>query len=172
MRIGTSSRSLTPKEQALATRVFGPTLMPWNRILIDNGLGLGDAPYTLEGPPKMVMLHMGPVGFPDCASKEEWDGYGAIDAVFIHEMTHAWQYDKGYNVVASSLWGRSVGAGYHFVLGDPWDDYNVEQQASIVEKWYAKGMDPSHAAFPYIDKVIRRSGANKSKSLADLANIT
>jgi hypothetical protein len=43
MRIGTSSRSLTPKEQALATRVFGPTLMPWNRILIDNGLGLGDA---------------------------------------------------------------------------------------------------------------------------------
>lgn len=97
MRIGTSSRSLSSSEQTLATRVFGRTLPSWNTILIDDGLGLGDRPYTIDGPPGLVMIHIGPIGYPDCTSKAMWMGR-RIDAQFIHEMTHVWQYAKGYNV--------------------------------------------------------------------------
>lgn len=171
MRIGTSSRSLSSSEQTLATRVFGRTLPSWSTILIDDGLGLGDRPYTIDGPPGLVMIHIGPIGYPDCTSKAMWMGR-RIDAQFIHEMTHVWQYAKGYNVKLGSIWAQTGGSGYSFTLGQSWDDYNVEQQASIVEYWYATGMNVRATEFPYIDKVVRRGrGPNTSKTLAVLKTL-
>jgi len=167
MKLGTSARQLSPDEQALVLRVFGPTLPPWRVIFIDDGLGLGDRPYTLDGPPGMYMIHIGPVAYPDCTSKAVWKGE-QIDATFIHEMTHVWQYGKGYNVKLSSLWAQSFGEGYGYAPGQAWDDYNVEQQASIVETWYLGGMSTTADEFPYIAKVIRRGGLNKSSTLAQL----
>jgi len=171
MKLGTASRSLSPAEQALVTLVFGSTLPRWDRILIEDGLGLGDRPYTLDGPPGLYMIHIGSVAYPDCTSKAVWRPFGRIDVLFVHEMTHIWQYDKGYNVKLSSMWAQTGGAGYNSVSGKPWDDYNVEQQARIVGNWYGLGMNPGAAEFPYIEKVVRRGGANSSKSLAELKAI-
>lgn len=169
MKIGTSARKLSAAEQALAISVFGRTLPPWDRILIDNGLGFHDAPYTLDGPPGLYVIHIGPVAYPDCTSKATWTPFGRIDAVFVHEMTHVWQYGKGYNVKLSSIWAQTAGQGYTYVRGKSWDDYNVEQQASIVEDWYESGMSSASPEFPYIDKVVRKGGGpNSSKPLIRL----
>jgi hypothetical protein len=170
MKLGASSRYLSPAEEALAIQVFGPTLPLWKRILIDDGLGIGDRPYTLDGPPGCYMIHVGPVAYRDCTSRAFW-GIRRIDASFIHEMTHVWQFGKGYNVKLSSLWAQSGGSGYGFVPGQAWDDYNVEQQAKIVENWYFAGMSTTAVEFPYIEKVIRRGGLNKSKTLEELKAI-
>jgi len=168
VRIGLSARYLSNAERALAISVFGSTLPPWTKIMIDDGLGIGDRPYTLDTSINITILHVGPVCYPDCTSRASWGSFGRVDAVFIHEMTHVWQYGKGYNVKLSSLWGQSFGEGYQPILGKPWDDYNVEQQATIVESWYAAGMGTSHAAFPYVDKVVRRGSVNTKKTLDEL----
>ena len=39
---------------------------------------------------------------------------------------------------------------YAYSLGMDWGDYNVEQQASIVEDWYKRGRSSKDKAFPYI----------------------
>lgn len=154
MRLGRKSRLLSGPEKAIATTVFGLTLPDWNRILIDDGLGYDDRPYTLDGPPGFYILHVGPVCYPNCASTIVWMG-SRIDATFVHEMTHVWQYAHNSFVKLSSLWGQTVGDGYSYTLGSDWDAYNVEQQASIVEDWYVGGMLTTASAFPYIRDTLR-----------------
>jgi hypothetical protein len=169
MKLGSNFRDLSPTEQALALRVFGTTLPSWSRVGIDDGLGYGDRPYTLDSPPGLYILHLGPVCYPDCTSRTVWGAFGRIDGIFIHEMTHVWQYHHGYNVKLSSLWAQSAGSGYGFSSGEAWNDYNVEQQASLVAKWYVGGMSTRGVEFPYIDKVLRRGGGpGRSKPLASL----
>ncbi len=168
MRIGLELRNLSSAEQTLVTKVFGWTLPPWNKIFINDGLGWSDRVYTLDDPPGCATIHIGPSGYPDCTSKATFAGQ-RIDAVFVHEMAHVWQFAKGYYVKSGSLWAQSVGSGYKVILGDSWDDYNVEQQASIVGNWYALGMSVRAPEFQYVDKVVRRGGGpNSSKTLAAL----
>lgn len=82
--------------------------------------------------------------------------YGTISALFIHEMTHVWQYRNDSGVMRSAIWARSpFGAGYDYKLGKPWDDYNKEQQAHIVEDWYTNGRLKSDDRYPYVRLVIR-----------------
>ena len=40
--------------------------------------------------------------------------------------------------------------------GPAFGDFNIEQQAQIVQDWFALGMDPSSPYFRYIDGNIRR----------------
>ena len=168
MRIGFHGRNLSTAEQALVLSVFGPTLPAWKAILLGDGLGLGDAPWT-DNPMVFYNISIGPVCYPDCTSKAVWTGWGRIDAVFIHEMTHVWQYFHGSYVKLSSIWAQTVGEGYTVVAGKAWDDYNVEQQATIVENWYAGGMHTGADEYPYIEKILRKGGGpGKSKSLVDL----
>lgn len=70
---------------------------------------------------------------------------------FVHELTHVWQ---GYHgllgwafMAQSMLWqGYAVLAqgsrqrAYDYEPGKPWDDYNVEQQACLVQDWFLDGM--------------------------------
>jgi hypothetical protein len=168
MRISRNARALSAPEQALAVSVFGTTLPPWDKIILDDGLGLGDCPWT-DNPMGVYAIAIGPTAYPDCTSRSIWTGFGRIDAVFIHEMTHVWQYFHGYNVKLSSVWGQTFGDGYDVVLGQSWSDYNVEQEATIVENWYNDGMIGSDDGYQYVQKVVRRGGgAGASKTLAQL----
>jgi len=168
MRISRNARVLSATEQALVVSVFGTTLPPWDKILLNDGLGLGDCPWT-DNPMGIYSISIGPTCYPDCTSRAMWTGFGRIDAVFVHEMTHVWQYFHGYNVKLSSVWGQTLGDGYTVVLGQSWDDYNVEQEATIVENWYNDGMSNTDDRFQYVQKVVRRNGgAGSSKTLAQL----
>ena len=180
MKIGLKSRNLSSAEETLALNVFGPTLPVWKTILISDGLGIGDLPYTLDDGPGgsgLITINMGPVAYPTCISKAAMPIVGQpINQVFIHEMVHVWQYGIGTFVKASSVWAQAAemlggSKAYGYTLGDAWDDYNVEQQGDIVSDWFGKGMSTSDAAFPYIAKVVRRKGANKKVKLSALAAI-
>jgi hypothetical protein len=44
---------------------------------------------------------------------------------------------------------------YEYKPGEPWDDYNVEQQALLVQDWYLNGMREDDERFTYIVNHIR-----------------
>jgi len=53
-----------------------------------------------------------------------------------------WQYYHGFWVVLRSAWANKWGKGYADTLedSDAWDDFNVEERASLVEDWFDSGM--------------------------------
>lgn len=121
-----------------------------------------------------------------------------VHRTLIHEMTHVWQGQHGAyptNYMVQSLfaqlssgigdiikkrewrtWDEHRGATYTFAMSDigkNWSEFNVEQQASIVESWYIAeadrknegrffgdgvyggGTSETDPRFPYIRDVIR-----------------
>ena len=160
MKIGWNSRNLTTAEQRLASDVFGTSLPQWELIMISDGLGIGDAPWT-DNPMVLYAINIGPIGYPDCTSFKSMGGFGAVRDVFIHEMTHVWQYYHGYSVksssVAARVWEKVSGDdAYDYTLGKSWASYNVEEQASIVEHWFSGGERSTDDRFVYVDKIIRK----------------
>jgi hypothetical protein len=101
---------------------------------------------------------VGPSVYPDATLTTTFGGFGSYRDIFIHEMTHVWQYYHGYWVVLRSAWANSrFGAGYSYTVqaSDAWDDFNVEQQASLVEHWFSGGMSTTDDRFVFIEKIIR-----------------
>jgi hypothetical protein len=183
MKMSTKTRLLTQPEQLLAQQVFQNTLPAWKVIGIRDGLGIGDAPWTDQG--LLIAPKLGYIGyqvmmgswFDSDLTSTSLTAYGRICDIFVHEMTHVWQYNRGdwvktsaigariWESVSSSITWDSKGPrvtggddAYESTLGKPWKDYNVEEQATIVERWYRDGASASDARFPYIEKVIRKGG--------------
>jgi hypothetical protein len=113
MRIGFNGRVLSSAEQTLVLSVFGPTLPAWKGILLDDGLGLHDAPWTDNPTGNVYTIAIGPVCYPNCTSTKVWTGWGRIDTVFIHEMTHVWQYFHGSLCEAEFGMGPNSGRRLH-----------------------------------------------------------
>lgn len=172
-------RKFTPNERALAWHVFHHSLPPLDTIGVTDGLGMGGAIWTLDrwfldklqsGPPKSLdhqkyFLNFGGAVRWDLADAKRLeptvDGYpDRARDVFVHELTHVWQFHRGDSVKARSLYAQHIGAGYSFTRGDPWESYNVEQQAQIVETWNRDRTDrgENDELFPYIHYIIRREG--------------
>jgi hypothetical protein len=103
----------------------------------------------------LFWINVGPEVYPDAALAQQYGGFGSRKAILIHEMTHVWQYYHGYSVELRSLWANRWGAGYNYTVGEEWGDYNVEQQAHLVEDWFMGGQSVSDPRFDYIDKIIR-----------------
>ena len=152
-----ASRSLTPVEEAYARKVFGNSIN-FHNVEISDGLGIGNAEYTTKGWSHWH-VHLGPLGFHDAI------GPGVV-ATFIHELTHVWQSQhatisfmfmvrSGLGQVKNIILRRGRNATYNYTLGKTWSDYNVEQQAQIVEDWYIAGSSEFAAAFRYIRDNIR-----------------
>lgn len=59
---------------------------------------------------------------------------------FIHELTHVWQRQQGKNLRLAAIMARvAQGRTYPYLPLDPdksWEDYNMEQQGTIVEDYY------------------------------------
>ena len=160
MRIARNYRKLNTNEKDLARQVFRNSLPSWWKIFLTDGLGplpTFDNPFT-EEVKGTYMIHVGPEVYPDAMVNASFGSFGTYKEILVHEMTHVWQYYHGYHVVLRSLWANTVGAGYSYTLGGAWDDYNVEQQAAIVEHWYSPtlgNMSVNDPRYPYIDKIIR-----------------
>jgi hypothetical protein len=179
-------RLLKPAEQALLKGVFGNTLPGFEYIGIGNGLGFDGRPWTDNTPmnepdvPKMMFeVNVGDAAMQDLTGSAHASCYvtgipGTLAGLLVHELTHVWQYHNSHSRMG--VWGSSVAGGYAFTPGDPWEDYNVEQQAEIVEKWfYGKKdlADPNKAdpLYPYVRLVIRsgRIAYPRTLTLAELA---
>jgi outer membrane protein OmpA-like peptidoglycan-associated protein len=189
-------RKLTTRERSLAWHVFHHSLPPLNTIGVTDGLGKGDQIWTVDrgfleflqsGPPDSLdqlryFLNFGEAVHWDLADERSLQGavrgypWRARD-ILAHELTHVWQFHHGEHVKLRSFYAQEIGAGDKFTRGDPWKDYNVEQQAHIVETWNRERTDrgENDELFPYIHYIIRREGQWKlstdeywSKSLAEL----
>jgi hypothetical protein len=176
MREPKNVRSLGAKEEAIARSVFKDTIR-YDEVRISDGLGDEDRPFTL---PTSIPTHIPYYGnFNVNGGKfviHAGDGYYGMSLLqadkelLIHELVHVWQ---GSNDTSWS-WAYVIFSGKDQLLaGDkaydydkirllPWEDYGPEQQAKIVEDWYADGMktfDPETQSgdrrFYYIKKHIR-----------------
>jgi hypothetical protein len=125
------NRPLTAREASLARSVFGDRIdysqvrlstRAWGRHAIAFG-------SRLTFPP-------------GCPAPADFADEGpAMQAWLVHELTHVWQFQTApwrtlgswAATVARGGYGRGR-SGYRYALPlGAWDDYNLEQQASIVE---------------------------------------
>ncbi|HEX8920428.1 MAG TPA: hypothetical protein VF766_03055 [Pyrinomonadaceae bacterium] len=169
-----TKRLINEEEEALARQVFHDQL-PYGKIYIANFYLPGNegVPVTMASGTEIIpikslteyTIYFGPEVFRKGAHAP------ATRETFIHELTHVWQgyhstFSWHYMVESMLAQGRAIifhgdrNRAYDFKAGQAWDDYNVEQQANIVESWFAKGMETDSELYGYIDEHIRagRSG--------------
>jgi outer membrane protein OmpA-like peptidoglycan-associated protein len=197
MRRARVTRGLKPTEITLATAVFGNSMPIWSQIGITDGLGYNDTVWThtkdavpfLRSSPYQYFINFGDASQQDLSIDGVFlskyvSGYTGdeVDDVFIHEMTHVWQYSRqGANwadIAARCVYAQEIGSGYEFTEGDPWSDYNLEQQAHIVETWNERQRKDDDVLYPYVYYIVNGEGRKnwnfKDKwwgSEADLAQL-
>lgn len=158
------ARFLTSGEMALLRPIFADTLPYNDQIIGDNSSEWGGywnsiTPHNIPRLAKPIWTY----DFSRASFGDRW--------IFIHEMTHAWQwYHGGNNVLsAAGLWMRygsdyDSAYDYNFDDGNSLFDFNFEQQACIVaDYWYvSNGLVPQNAKgmradlrtyFPYISQL-------------------
>ncbi len=137
------SRSLSANEADMCLRVFGNTLNP-AYVLIKQQRWW---PFQ---PRNIIMAPNGHLYFPPgCCSYCNDFGKAslALQAFFLHEMTHIWQYQCGTNLILA----RGLLARYRYlplVPGKAFELYGIEQQAEIVRHFWLLRHDVAVAGAP------------------------
>jgi hypothetical protein len=137
--------------------VYNGTLPPRENIVISNLLGFGGVAFTFPRFDGKTVLNLGPLGFSDPRdyNNEKGNDWGRT---FIHELVHACQIQYSPNSIAFIARALSANARGHsqdmYNYAGPNVDYrslNLEQQAEIVEDWFAgtsNGHGPSQTGTP------------------------
>lgn len=132
-----ASRPLTEKEIALAKTVFGDALDY-------EGIRVHDCKYIFFQSRHSAMAPNGHLYMHKLYS----DDYGAENAyaqgLFIHEMTHVWQHQNkvfkpfraGAKLMLKHKFNYTAAYPYRLAEGKDLTDYNMEQQASIVQDYF------------------------------------
>lgn len=140
------TRSLTSGEERLARSVFGDEIdydrvriatRPWGRTAVTGGSRI----VFPRHPATPADFSRAPL------SMQAW---------FIHEMTHVWQFQGGWWPTVWSWLKTALGGGYGrtrrgYRYGWPfadWDRHNLEQQASMVEHAFVLRQQGACAAAP------------------------
>ena len=131
-------RSITAGERSLLFKIFEITL-PYGSLIVDaNTANRGGVTNSIT--PAAIPYFSTTIWCADFSDPTVSDDYRGI---FIHEMTHVWQYCHGDTKIFSAAWlyARHLGdyeKAYPYDLSDSDDfsDYNIEQQASIIEDFY------------------------------------
>ena len=164
-----ASRQLKPSEVDFARQVFQDQL-PYNKVHLASYFLPGNqgVPVTLASVSSLIPVHsmrsytiyFGPEVFRDGADQPKFRD------TFIHELTHVWQgYHAGlgweYMVESMIAQGHAVitqgnrNRAYDYKPGEPWGNYNVEQQALLVQDWFRNGMRTDDERYTYIVNNIR-----------------
>jgi hypothetical protein len=118
---------LAPGERALAEEVFGSGLNA-DRVRIA-AIPLWDRAFV-AGPGLMV--------WPRAALRPDFGAPEtplAVQATFVHELTHVWQAQNGVRLLIAKLKAGDSAASYAYDLDAPCEfaTLNIEQQAMVVE---------------------------------------
>ncbi len=150
-------RTLLPSELTLANGVFQNSVL-YSQVRLQNDTGLGGRPWTSPPSPYYV-LHVG-------AYYQDMTTSNYRRRLLIHELTHVWQGQHGvplgyvlnsafHQTLTGITNGGDVAPAYSYNTGLKWAQYNSEQQASIVEDWFASGSNSSNARYVYITNNVR-----------------
>jgi hypothetical protein len=140
------TRKLSAEERTLAEMIYGSSLPPHDKIILTNLKHPEGRAFTILNPAGECLINLGeayndPIRYTAAAYPE----YGQL---LIHELGHVWQIhhssflpglicDGILNQVQYEM-GKDV---YNPGDGEKnWSEYNLEQQATIVDRWY-KGWD-------------------------------
>lgn len=164
------SRPMRDEERRLAFKVFKDTL-PIDRIRVTNLINSDGTSFcTLHTPDQSIILGLGEDGF-NFVNRNL-----STDKTFIHELTHAWQFEHSSPSVVA-LWDQirkpfltEAQAKERYDInpidGRPWSAYGIEQQAEVVAIWFVgnsadlDGADALRSSlFPYIQNHIRMGRA-------------
>lgn len=143
-------REMTTGEKDTAKEVFESTII-YSSVRIADDAGLGGKPWC--SPPgwgwlPYFILHVG-------------SDYDEIPkGLLIHELAHVWQGQHGipFDYVINSGCSQAyswvttgnTGGAYEYSDNLQWFEYNVEQQAAIVQHWYRAGMSRWDWRYRYI----------------------
>jgi len=140
-----SERSLASGEETLAKKIFKSSIT-YSKVKIHN------EKYIFVQPDNSGMTPNGEI-YVDGIYKNDYslESY-SLKAFFIHEMVHVWQYQ---NNVLSPIWsaigeffeeGFRYDNAYKYKLEQGKDlvDYDIEQQASIIEDYYRITHEKKH----------------------------
>ncbi|MEV4943495.1 hypothetical protein [Streptomyces zaomyceticus] len=127
-------RPLSESEAAFAAKVFGPTLPNREQIILTNMTGLDDRAFVIPGVGGTYLVNLGDHFDDPMAPKGKYAQRGQM---LIHELTHVWQAKRW---PATTYFCQGVFESTYSPGGDatkPWSSYGIEQQATIVDRWYA-----------------------------------
>lgn len=134
-------RPLLEEEAAFAAKVFGPTLPGRERIILTNLSGLDNRAFVVPGAGGSYLVNLGEHFDDPMAPKGKYSQPGQM---LIHELTHVWQAERW---PATTYFCQGVFESTYEPGGDPsrpWSAFGIEQQATIVDRWYAA--DPGFLA--------------------------
>lgn len=138
-------RRLTEGERGLAAEMFGPALDAIRVRLL--ALPVWRRGFV-AGPALMV--------WPAAAAVRDFaEAPLAVQAVFVHELTHVWQAQRGVGLLRAKLKAGDSAASYAYDLaaGPAFTKLNIEQQAMVVQDAFLsrRGQSTPHAAELYAD---------------------
>jgi hypothetical protein len=152
--------------------VFKGALPPIDKIVLTNLVGLGGRPFTMPGVDNKIYICLG--SDYDQALNENGNSLGYRDKgeLLIHELTHAVEIDRSDflpGFVCSAVVTQEQFVTGHDVYqfgpaGAPWNSFNPEQKAAIVDHWFAGidydgtrrlAKDEKSPFFPYIRNNVR-----------------
>ncbi|MFN7114261.1 MAG: type IV secretion protein Rhs [Alphaproteobacteria bacterium] len=130
-------RPLTAGETALARSVFGASI-DYDRVTVTEGKFIAFQPYGTAMAPDGKLYMYGCYKDDYSGQNDGWKSH------FIHEMTHVWQQQNGIlNPVAEAVklsvkfrFNYNAAYDYRLERGKDLLDYNMEQQASIVQDYF------------------------------------
>jgi len=126
-----SLRRLTTGEIALAKSVFRSTI-PYHKVWIHHDSYL---PFGMQDK-NTAMAPDGEIYFREHYREDYSLSVPFYRHMFIHEMAHIWQREKGMNVIGRGLVSWAV--SYRYVLDERLlSDYPMEQQSQIIADYFS-----------------------------------
>jgi len=139
-------RPMNSGEIQLAQQVFGSEL-PYQNVMLSNLTGTNGRSFTIPGIDGKTYCNLGEHYNNTLGSAN--NAYPGNGELLIHELTHAWQI--AHNSFVPGFVCSGVLNGANYVMGDnvyaygpagpDWSNFNFEQQASIVNQWFAGSND-------------------------------
>ena len=131
------NRTLTTGEIRLATTIFKSSI-DYTKVRIHNGK------YIFFQPDNSGMTPNGEIYVHGAYRSDYSTGNGQSKGFLIHELVHVWQYQLNIlNPVTAAIaenivHGFDYSKAYHYTLDPAKDilDYDIEQQAAIIEDYY------------------------------------
>lgn len=152
--LATSGRRITPAETQILSGIFGLSVNFGAIRVAQTIVQVGGRAYTLGST----------IRFPMGASTDL--------RTLVHETAHVWQYQtKGADYISDSIWHQATAgqAAYDVTIvpGQSIHSYHAEQQATIVERYYAND-PPGWATNPDVLRMIAEVRRARAISTEDI----